>query len=56
MNKRLCQIIKKCDCVIIPDYGCDTENFRYVGPIVIKFWNVEKRYVKDLILPKKQLL
>ena len=30
MNKRLCQIIKKCDCVIIPDYGCDTENFRYV--------------------------
>jgi UDP-N-acetylglucosamine--N-acetylmuramyl-(pentapeptide) pyrophosphoryl-undecaprenol N-acetylglucosamine transferase len=34
MNKKLCQIIKKCDCVIIPDYGYDTENFRYVGPIV----------------------
>jgi UDP-N-acetylglucosamine--N-acetylmuramyl-(pentapeptide) pyrophosphoryl-undecaprenol N-acetylglucosamine transferase len=34
LNKKLCALIKQCDCVIIPDYGCDTENFRYVGPIV----------------------
>jgi UDP-N-acetylglucosamine--N-acetylmuramyl-(pentapeptide) pyrophosphoryl-undecaprenol N-acetylglucosamine transferase len=34
LNKKLCRLIKQCDCVIIPDYGSDTENFRYVGPIV----------------------
>ena len=34
LNKKLCQLIKQCDCVIIPDYGSDSGNFRYVGPIV----------------------
>jgi UDP-N-acetylglucosamine--N-acetylmuramyl-(pentapeptide) pyrophosphoryl-undecaprenol N-acetylglucosamine transferase len=34
LNKKLYKLIKQCDCVIIPDYGSDTENFRYVGPIV----------------------
>jgi UDP-N-acetylglucosamine--N-acetylmuramyl-(pentapeptide) pyrophosphoryl-undecaprenol N-acetylglucosamine transferase len=34
LNKKLCKLINQCDYVIIPDYGDDTENFRYVGPIV----------------------
>ena len=34
LNKKLCRLIKQCNCVIIPDYGYDKENFKYVGPIV----------------------
>ena len=34
MNKQMEKIIKSCDCVIIPDFGDDKDNIRYVGPIV----------------------
>jgi len=34
MNKSMKQIIDQCDVVIIPDFGVDKENIRYVGPIV----------------------
>ena len=34
MNKSMQEIIKKCDCVIIPEYGTDENNIRRVGPIV----------------------
>ena len=36
MNHSMKEIIKKCDCVIIPEFGQDEENIRRVGPIVRK--------------------
>ncbi|MFB5618932.1 MAG: glycosyltransferase [Candidatus Nitrosomaritimum aestuariumsis] len=36
MNKSMHEIIKKCDCVIIPEDGVDEDNIRRVGPIVRK--------------------
>lgn len=34
MNKSLASMMKKCDIIIIPDLGQDTDNIVYVGPIV----------------------
>ena len=34
MNKIMQRMIKRCTCVIIPDYGDDKDNLVYVGPIV----------------------
>ncbi len=34
MNEQMDKIIKSCDCVIIPDFGEDKDNIKYVGPIV----------------------
>jgi UDP-N-acetylglucosamine--N-acetylmuramyl-(pentapeptide) pyrophosphoryl-undecaprenol N-acetylglucosamine transferase len=34
MNMVMKQIMKKCDVMILPEYGQDKENIRYVGPIV----------------------
>jgi UDP-N-acetylglucosamine--N-acetylmuramyl-(pentapeptide) pyrophosphoryl-undecaprenol N-acetylglucosamine transferase len=34
MNKSMRNIISKCDCVIIPDFGTDDGNIIHVGPIV----------------------
>ena len=56
MNKRLCQIIKKCDCVIIPYYGCDTENFRYVGPIVREILEHRETLRKRFNFTKKTIV
>lgn len=56
LNKRLCQIIKKCDCVIIPDYGCDTENFRYVGPIVREILERRETLRKRFNFTKKTIV
>jgi UDP-N-acetylglucosamine--N-acetylmuramyl-(pentapeptide) pyrophosphoryl-undecaprenol N-acetylglucosamine transferase len=56
MNKRLCQIIKKCDYVIIPDYGCDTENFRYVGPIVREILERRETLRKRFNFTKKTIV
>lgn len=56
MNNRLCQIIKKCDCVIIPDYGCDTENFRYVGPIVREILERRETLRKRFNFTKKTIV
>ena len=56
MNKRLCHIIKKCDCVIIPDYGCDTENFRYVGPIVREILERRETLRKRFNFTKKTIV
>jgi UDP-N-acetylglucosamine--N-acetylmuramyl-(pentapeptide) pyrophosphoryl-undecaprenol N-acetylglucosamine transferase len=56
MNKKLCQIIKKCDCVIIPDYGDDTENFRYVGPIVREILESRETLRKRFNFTKKTIV
>ena len=34
MNRSMKDIMRKCDVVILPEYGQDKENIRYVGPIV----------------------
>ena len=34
MNQKMNQLIKNCNYVIIPDYGQDIDNIKYVGPIV----------------------
>ena len=34
MNKSMHNIMRTCDCVIIPEAGDDRDNIRYVGPIV----------------------
>jgi UDP-N-acetylglucosamine--N-acetylmuramyl-(pentapeptide) pyrophosphoryl-undecaprenol N-acetylglucosamine transferase len=34
MNQAMCDIIKKCDVVIMPEFGQDQENIKRVGPIV----------------------
>ena len=34
MNHSMKDIMRKCDVVILPEYGQDKENIRYVGPIV----------------------
>ena len=34
MNKSMCEIIKKCEVVIIPEKGEDQDNIKRVGPIV----------------------
>jgi len=34
MNKSMLKIMKKCDIVILPEYGDDQDNIRKVGPIV----------------------
>jgi len=36
MNRSMQDIIKKCDLVILPEYGPDEENIKRVGPIVRK--------------------
>ncbi|MDW0169409.1 MAG: glycosyltransferase, partial [Nitrososphaeraceae archaeon] len=34
MNKSMQSMLKRCDRVIIPDYGNDVDNITYVGPVV----------------------
>jgi UDP-N-acetylglucosamine--N-acetylmuramyl-(pentapeptide) pyrophosphoryl-undecaprenol N-acetylglucosamine transferase len=46
----------KCDCVIIPDYGCDTENFRYVGPIVREILEHRETLRKRFNFTKKTIV
>ena len=56
LNKKLCALIKQCDCVIIPDYGCDTENFRYVGPIVREIFERRETLRKRFNFTKKTIV
>ena len=47
MNKSLHNIMRTCNCVIIPEVGDDRDNIRYVGPIV-------RRASADLNMLRKQ--
>jgi UDP-N-acetylglucosamine--N-acetylmuramyl-(pentapeptide) pyrophosphoryl-undecaprenol N-acetylglucosamine transferase len=56
LNKKLYRLIKQCDCVIIPDYGRDTENFRYVGPIVREIHESRETLRKRFNFTKKTIV
>lgn len=56
MNKKLCKMINRCDCVIIPDFGKDVENRRYVGPIVRKINDTRENLRKKFNFNKKTIL
>lgn len=56
MNKKLCKMINRCDWVIIPDFGKDVENRRYVGPIVRKINDTRENLRKKFNFNKKTIL
>jgi UDP-N-acetylglucosamine--N-acetylmuramyl-(pentapeptide) pyrophosphoryl-undecaprenol N-acetylglucosamine transferase len=56
LNKKLCRLIKQCDCVIIPDYGSDSGNFRYVGPIVREIHDDRETLRKRFNFTKKTIV
>ena len=40
-------MMARCDCVILPKSGKDTDNLVYVGPIVRRSMQIEKHYVTN---------
>lgn len=56
MNKKLCRMISRCDCVIIPDFGEDSENLRYVGPIVRNINDSKENLRKKFKFNKRTIL
>jgi UDP-N-acetylglucosamine--N-acetylmuramyl-(pentapeptide) pyrophosphoryl-undecaprenol N-acetylglucosamine transferase len=57
MNKSMQSMLKKCDRVIIPDYGIDIDNISYVGPIVRRLSTTNRDLLrKKLGIDKKTIL
>ena len=57
MNKSMQSMLKKCDRIIIPDYGIDVDNISYVGPIVRKLSITNRDLMrKKLGIDKKTIL
>ena len=46
MNKSMQNMLKKCNRVIIPDFGEDVDNISYVGPIVRKLSNPHRNQLR----------
>ena len=57
MNKSMQNMLRKCNRVIIPDFGEDVDNISYVGPIVRKLSTSDRNYLrKKLGIEKKTIL
>jgi UDP-N-acetylglucosamine--N-acetylmuramyl-(pentapeptide) pyrophosphoryl-undecaprenol N-acetylglucosamine transferase len=57
MNKSMQSMLKKCDRIIIPEYGIDVDNISYVGPIVRKLSITNRDLMrKKLGIDKKTIL
>jgi UDP-N-acetylglucosamine--N-acetylmuramyl-(pentapeptide) pyrophosphoryl-undecaprenol N-acetylglucosamine transferase len=57
MNRSMQEMIKKCDCVIIPSYGHDKDNLSYVGPIVRNLSTPDRTELrKKLAMNKKTIV
>ena len=57
MNKSMQSMLKKCDRVIIPDYGNDVDNISYVGPVVRRLSITNRDLLrKKLGIDKKTIL
>lgn len=56
MNKKLRTMINRCDCVIIPDFGKDVDNIRFVGPIVRTINDNRENLRKRFNFDKKTIL
>jgi UDP-N-acetylglucosamine--N-acetylmuramyl-(pentapeptide) pyrophosphoryl-undecaprenol N-acetylglucosamine transferase len=56
MNKSMHEIIKKCDCVIIPEDGVDEDNIKRVGSIVRQTNQSREELRKNFSFNKKTIL
>ncbi len=56
MNQSMKSIIQKCDIVIMPEFGDDTGNIRYVGPIVRPINQTREELRKKFSFSKKTIL
>jgi UDP-N-acetylglucosamine--N-acetylmuramyl-(pentapeptide) pyrophosphoryl-undecaprenol N-acetylglucosamine transferase len=56
MNRKLRKMINQCNCVIIPDFGKDIDNLRYVGPIVRKINDSRENLRNKFNFNKKTIL
>ncbi len=56
MNKSMHNIMRTCDCVIIPEVGDDRDNIRYVGPIVRRASADRNMLRKHFCFEKKTIL
>ncbi|RJQ26772.1 UDP-glucuronosyltransferase, partial [Candidatus Parcubacteria bacterium] len=56
MNQSMKDIIQKCNVVIIPEFGQDQENIRYVGPIVRTTDSTREELRKKFSFNKKTII
>ncbi|HYA84976.1 MAG TPA: glycosyltransferase [Candidatus Bathyarchaeia archaeon] len=56
MNRSLRDLVNKCDKVIIPDFGSNSTNLFYVGPIVREVTSDRKELRNELGLTRKTIL
>lgn len=56
MNRSMKNIMQKCDVVILPEYGQDKENIRYVGPIVRTIVYSREELRKKFTFTKKTIV
>jgi UDP-N-acetylglucosamine--N-acetylmuramyl-(pentapeptide) pyrophosphoryl-undecaprenol N-acetylglucosamine transferase len=56
MNQSMKSIIKKCNVVILPEFGQDQENLRYVGPIVRTTKSTREELRKKFSFTKKTII
>ncbi len=56
MNQSMTKIIKKCDIVILPEFGPDSDNIRRVGPIVREIKKSREELRKQFSFDKKTIV
>ena len=56
MNQKMHQMIKNCNYVLIPDYGYDNDNIKYVGPIVREIFETRDELRKKFEFNKKTII
>lgn len=56
LNHSMCSLIKSSDCVILPEFGEDKDNFFYVGPIVREIYITREEMRKKLSFDRTTVL
>ena len=56
LNNSMCNLIKSSDCVILPEFGEDKDNFFYVGPIVREIYSTRDELRKKLSFDRTTIL
>jgi UDP-N-acetylglucosamine--N-acetylmuramyl-(pentapeptide) pyrophosphoryl-undecaprenol N-acetylglucosamine transferase len=56
LNHSMCNLIKSSECVILPEFGEDKDNFFYVGPIVREIYITREALRKKLSFDRTTIL
>ena len=56
LNNSMCNLIKSSECVILPEFGEDKDNFFYVGPIVREIYRTREELRKKLSFDRTTIL